>query len=139
MESKDKSKEIDIKNTTCYYFDDIIVVMDRDSNFDFNDILLDEKLYKEKDENISIYDTSYKVSTNTKPLRLRFNKIDGFSKTHNGIRCLGLFDYGWFDKIWDRVKYLIREKSGITDSINHIFGKIKIDSYNFLSIEKMFL
>ena len=52
MESKDKLKEIDIKNRTCYYFDDIILVMDTDSDFDFNDILLDEKLCKEKNENI---------------------------------------------------------------------------------------
>ena len=42
MESKDELKEIDIKNRTSYYFDDIIT--DRDSNFD--NILLDEKLYK---------------------------------------------------------------------------------------------
>ena len=59
MESKDKLKEIDVKNRTFYYFDDIIVVMDTDSDFDFNDILLDEKLYKEKNENILIYNISY--------------------------------------------------------------------------------
>ena len=28
-------------------------------------------------------------------------------------------------------------KSGITDSINHNFGKIRIDSYNSLPIEKI--
>ena len=102
MESKDKLKEIDIKNRTCYYFDDITGVMDRDSGFDFNDILLDEKLYKEKDENILIYDILYKTSTNAKPLRTNFNKIDRFVKTHNGIVRLVLFDYGWFDKVCDR-------------------------------------
>ena len=37
MKSKDKLKEVDIKNRTCYYFDDIIGVMHRDSDF-----LLDE-------------------------------------------------------------------------------------------------
>ena len=36
MESKDELKEIDIKNHTCYYFDDIISVWDRD--VDFRDI-----------------------------------------------------------------------------------------------------
>ena len=46
MESKDDSKEIDIKNRTCSYFDDIIRFWDRDINF--SDILLDETLYKEK-------------------------------------------------------------------------------------------
>ena len=38
MERKDELKEIDIKNRTCYYFDDII----RDLDIYF-DILLDEK------------------------------------------------------------------------------------------------
>ena len=32
---------------------------------------------------------------------------------------------------------LISGKSGDTDSINHNFGKIRIDSYNSLSIEKI--
>ena len=41
--SNDQLKEIDIKNCTCYYFDDIITrFWDRD--IDFSDILLDEKL-----------------------------------------------------------------------------------------------
>ena len=116
--------------------DNVIGVIDRDSDFNFN-ILLDKKLYKEKDENILIYDISYKTSTNAKPWRMRFNKIDAFIKTHNGIRCLVLFDYGWFDKMSDRIKYLISEKSGITDSINQNFGKIRSDSYNSLPVEKI--
>ena len=41
MESKDKWKETDIKNRTCYYFDDIMRVIDTD----FNNILLDKKSY----------------------------------------------------------------------------------------------
>ena len=42
MESEDKLKEIDNKNCTCYYFDDIIRVID----IDFNYLLLDKKSYK---------------------------------------------------------------------------------------------
>ena len=42
-----------------------------------------------------------------------------------------------FDKICDKIKYLISEKSGIVASINHNLGKIKIDSYNSLPIEKI--
>ena len=56
MESEDKLKEVDIKNRTCYYFDDIIRFWDRD--IDFNDILLSKKLYKEKYQNILIDDIS---------------------------------------------------------------------------------
>ena len=37
-------------------------------------ILLDEKLYKEKDKSILIYDISYKTRVTTRPLRISFNK-----------------------------------------------------------------
>ena len=50
MESKDELKEIDIKNHTWYYFHAIIRFWNR--NIGFSDILLDEKLYKEKYENV---------------------------------------------------------------------------------------
>ena len=39
--------------------------------------------------------------------------------------------------MYDRVRYLISEKRGITDSINHNFARIRIDSYNPLPIEKI--
>ena len=67
------------------------------------------------------------------PLRIRFHEIDGFIKIHDKIRYLVLFDYSYCDKICDKIKYLISEKSGITDSINHNFGRIRIDSYNSLT------
>ena len=47
-----------------------------------------------------------------------------------------LFDFGFFDKICDEIKDLISEKSGITNSINYNFGKIRIDSYYSLPIQK---
>ena len=46
---------------------------------------------------------------------------------------------GFFYKICDRIKYLISEKNGITGSINHNFGKIRIDLYNYLSIEQILI
>ena len=125
MKSKNEVKEIDIKNRTCYYFDDIMRVRDRD--IAFSDILLDEMLYKEKCENILIYDISYKTSTGTKPLRIRFDKIDGFIKIHCRIRYLVLLDCSWCEEICDRIKYLISWKIGITDSINHNFARIRIE------------
>ena len=42
-----------------------------------------------------------------------------------------------FDKIFDKIKYLISEKSGIANSINHNSGKIRIDLHNSLPIEKI--
>ena len=46
-------KEINIKNRAWYYFNDIIII----ENFDFADIFLDRKSYK----NILIYVISYKT------------------------------------------------------------------------------
>ena len=48
-----------------------------------------------------------------------------------------MFDYRLFDKICDKIKCPISEKSSIRDSINHNFGKIRTDSFNSLSIEKI--
>ena len=110
MESKDELKEIDIKNRTCYYFDDIMRAWDRDIDIDFSGILLDKNLRKEKYEFISIYDISYKISTGAKLLRIRYDEIDGFIKIHNEIRYLVLFDCCWFDKICEKIKYFISEK-----------------------------
>ena len=39
MESNDELKEIDIKNHTCYFFDDVIKIED----FDSGNVLINEK------------------------------------------------------------------------------------------------
>ena len=80
MESKVKLKEINIKNCTCYYFDDIIRFWDKD--IEFSDTLLDEKSYETSDS-ILIYDIWNETSTSAKPLHIRFDKIDGSIKIHN--------------------------------------------------------
>ena len=67
MEVDNESKEIDIKNCTCYYFDDIIKIED----FNFDNILINEKY-----ENILGYDISYKTLIDTKPLCIRFDRIN---------------------------------------------------------------
>ena len=58
-----------------YYFDYII----NGTKINFSNILLDKKLYE---ENISVYNFSYKTPTGLKPLPVRFNKIDGFITAH---------------------------------------------------------
>ena len=72
-----------------------------------------------------------------KPLRIRFNKVDGFNKIYDGTRYLVLFGPWLYDAIHNRIRYLIIKKSGITDSINHNVARIRIDSYNSLAIEKI--
>ena len=137
MEGENELKEIDIKNRTCHYFDDIIRVWD--TNFYSSDTLLDGKSYIEKCENILIDDISCKTSTGAKPLRVRFDKIEGLIKIHNRIRYLVLLDYSYSDEICDKIKYLISEKIGITDTINHNFGKIRIDNVILYLLKKYWL
>ena len=81
MESSDISIETDIKNHTCYCFDDIIKIED----FNLDNILRDEK----SNENILVYDISYK-NLIAKPLCIRFVKIDGFIRVYDGTRYLVL-------------------------------------------------
>ena len=95
-------------------------------DIDFDDILLDEQSYKTY-ENVLIYDISYKILIGAKPLRIRFNEINGFIKVYDGIRHQVLFGLRWYDAIYNMIRYLISEKRGITDSINHNFARIRID------------
>ena len=83
MESSDKSKEINIKNRTCYYFNDIIKFED----FDLDNILIDEKSYKY----ISVYNISCKTLIGAKPLGIKFDKVDESIRVYDGNRYLVLF------------------------------------------------
>ena len=76
-------KKVRIKNLVCYYFGDIIKVKD----FDIDSILIDEKSH----ENLWNNDVSYKTFIGSKPLRIRFDKIDGFIRIYDGTRYLTLF------------------------------------------------
>ena len=71
-------------------------------------------------------------------MRIRFGKLDGFIKIHGKNRYLVLVDYSYCDKISDKIKYLISERSGITDSINHNFAWIRIASNDSLPYDKIF-
>ena len=68
MENNDL-KKIHFKNRTCYYFNDIIKLED----FDLDNILIDKKSH----ENNLIYDISHTTLIDSKPLRIRFDEIDG--------------------------------------------------------------
>ena len=57
---------------------------------------------------------SYKTLIDSKPLRIRFNKIDGFIRTYDGTGYLTLFGSEKYDAIYDRIRYLISLRSSIT-------------------------
>ena len=101
-------KKVRIKNCTCYYFDDTIKLED----FDPDNILIDEKSH----ENTLIYDISYKTLIGLKPLRIRFDKIDGITRIYDGARYLRLFGTKKYDAIYDRIRYLTSLKK-----VSHIF------------------
>ena len=71
-------------------------------------------------------------------LHIRFDEIDEFIRFYDGIRYLVLFSDICYDKICDRIKKKRKVKnSSSTDSINHNFARIRIDSYNSLHINKI--
>ena len=76
MKSNEGLKEISINNCTCYYFNDA------SQNEDFDNISVDEKSY----ENILVYVISYKTLIGAKPLRIRFDKVEGFIRVYDGNR-----------------------------------------------------
>ena len=50
----------------------------------------------------------------SKRLRIKFNELDGFFRDYDGIRYLTFFDSEKHDAIYNRIRYLISQKSGIT-------------------------
>ena len=129
MNSNDELKEIDIKNRTWCCFDDVIKIED----FNLDNILIATKSY----ENILVHNILYKTLIDPKPLRIRFDKIDGFIRVYDGSRYLVLLGSEKYDFIYNKIRYLIKVKSGITYVISHHYVKIKIDSDNLLHLEKI--
>ena len=72
----------------------------------------------------------------SKPLRIKFENIDGFIIIFDGSGYLTLFDSENYDTIYNRIRCLISLKSRITYVFSHYFLKIKVYSYDSLPIEK---
>ena len=75
---------------------------------------------------ISIYCYLLKWVISAKPLRIRFDKINGFIKICDRIRYLGylvLFGHMWYDEMCNRIRYNL--KKAVINSINSfIYRKI---------------
>ena len=108
-------------------FRDVIKIKD----FDFDNILLDQKSY----ENILVYDFSYKTLMGAKLLHIRFDKADQFIRVFDRTGYLVLVR---LEKhvIYNKIRYLARLKSGITYAFSYHFGKNKIGSDDDLSLEE---
>ena len=70
-----------------------------------------------------------------KPLCIRFDKIDEFIRVYDGTRRLMLFGSEKYF-IYNRIRYLVGVKSGISYVISHNYVKIKVDSYDSLPLER---
>ena len=75
----------------------------------------------------------------TKPLCIKFDKIDGFIRVYDRTRYLVLFESEKNDCIYNGIRYLTGVKSGITYAISHNYAKIKVDSYNSLPLGKTYV
>ena len=62
----------------------------------------------------------------SKFLRIKFDKIDGFIGIYHGPRYLTLFGYESYDAIHNIIRYLISIKSSITYTFSHYYTRIKI-------------
>ena len=91
---------------------------------------------KESYQNILVYNILYKSLFDSKPLLIRFDKINGFIRVYDGKRYLVLFGSGKYDSILNRIRYLTGVKSGITYIIPHNCPKVKVYSCDSLPLEK---
>ena len=92
-------KKVCIKNCMSYYFNDIIKLED----FDLDNILIDKKSHK----NNLTYDILYKTLIDSKPLQIRFTKIDEFIRIYDGTRYLTLFGSEKYAKIMQKSKLIL--------------------------------
>ena len=118
-----KVKDINIKNRTYYFFNDIIDI----ENFDLNNIKIDEK----SDKNILIYYIGYVTikkyvkTYRVNPLYLIFRYVNGYFEEINGNKYLMLVPTNEskekikrYEELWIKIRDLIRpitKKSGDYD------------------------
>ena len=81
---------------------------------------------KKSHENILIYNISYKTLSYPKHLRIRFDEIDELIRIYDGTRYLTLFGTEKYETIYDKIRYLISLKSGITYIFLPILQKLKL-------------
>ena len=63
-----------------------------------------------------------------KPLRIWFDKVNGFIRIYDESRYLVSFRLDKYDAIFNMIRYLIGIKSSITYAISHYYAKVKVNS-----------
>ena len=134
MKIINKVKDIDVKNRTYCFFNDIINI----KKFDSNDIKIDENSYKD----IFIYyigyvmikDSKYVNINSVNPLYLIFRKVNGYFEEINGNKYLTLVPTNEskekikkYKELRNKIREVIRSLTKNSD-YDEKFMKIKITS-----------
>ena len=77
-----------------------------------------------------------KTFIGAKPFLIIFHKVDGFIRDYDGAKYLVLFSVERYNAIYDRIRYLIGLKSGITYVFFHNYAKFKTDRDDDLPVEQ---
>ena len=120
-------KEINIKNRTYYFFDDMINI----KYFHSNLLKIDKKLYKNIDiyhiGYITVKDSDYVKINSVNPLYLIINEVDGYFEEINGNKYLTLVSTDKnkevltkYTELWDIIKNSIEK----IDNKSGEYGKI---------------
>ena len=133
-----KIKDIDIKNYTYDFFNDIINI----KNLDPNNIKTDKTSYK----NILIYyigyvtvkDLKYLKINYVNPLYLIFSKINGDFEEIDKNKYLTLVPTNERKekKVWSKIRDLIRSITKISDDYDEKYLKIKLNSDDEIPLNK---
>ena len=130
-----KVQNIDIKNRTYYFFNDIIDI----KNVDPNNIKIDEKSYK----NIIIYyigyvtikDSKYVKIYSVNPLYLIFRSVNRYLEEINKTKYLMLVPTNEskekikkYEELWSKIRALIRSIAKNSDEYDEKYMKIKSNS-----------
>ena len=122
-------KEINIKNQTYYFFDEMINI----KHFDPNLLKIDKKSHK----NIDIYYIGYIGYVKSKSVRslyLIINKVDGYVEEINGNKYLTLVSTDKnkevvtkFTELWDEIKNSIEKINNKSGEYGKDFMKIRFE------------
>ena len=141
LKMSNKVKDINIKNLTYYFFNDMIDI----ENFDPNNAKKDEKSYK----NILIYSIGYVTTKESikiysvNPLYLISRYVSGYFEKINGNKYLTLVPTNEskekikkYEELWSEIRDLIRSITKNSDDYDEKYMKIKFNSDDQLSINK---
>ena len=136
-----KVKDIDIKNRTYCFFNDIIKI----ESFNRNNIKIDETSYKD----ILIYYIGYVALKEyvkiygVNPLYLIFRNVNEYFEAIDKIKCITLVATNEskekirnHEELWSKIKYLIRSITKNSDGYDEKYMKIKFNSNDEFPLNK---